>query len=131
MREPLSDDQYQVHAMVEFLNTEPDRERAQPVLDTLGAALAAGRVVPIDPQAPPPSPDTHTPLNYATDPEHPLRRFFNDATIEGFLARLLADQQEDGGWPIDWPAPGATAANEWRAVRTLEALETLLAYGRL
>ena len=131
MSEPLSDDQYQVHAMVEFLDTEPDRARARPVLDNLGAALAAGSVVPLDPEAPPPSPDTHTPLNYAPAPEHPLRGFFDDATIEGFLDRLLADQEEDGGWPIDWPAPGMTAANEWRAVRTLEALEVLLAYGRL
>jgi hypothetical protein len=131
LREPLSHGQYQVHAMVEFLESEPDRERAQPLLELLGAALAAGSVVPIDPQARPPSPDTHTPLHYATDPEHPLRRFFEDATIEGFLARLLSDQDEDGGWPIDWPAPGATATNEWRAIRTLEALQTLSAYGRL
>ena len=38
---------------------------------------------------------------YAPDPEHPLRRFFEDATIDGFLDRLAADQQQDGGWPID------------------------------
>lgn len=131
MSEPPSHDQYQVHAMVEFLDTEPDRPRARPVLDNLGAALAAGSVVPLDPAAPPPSPDTHTPLSYAPAPEHPLRSFFDDATIEAFLDRLLADQEEDGGWPIDWPAPGVTAANEWRAIRTLEALEVLLAYGRL
>jgi hypothetical protein len=131
MREPLSDGQYQVHAMLEFLDTEPDRERAQPVLDILGRALAAGSVVPIDPQAPTPSPDTHTPLHYATHPKHPLRRFFEEATIEGFLARLLADQQDDGGWPIDWPAPGTTATHEWRAIRTLDALQTLSAYDRL
>ena len=78
-----------------------------------------------------PKPDTHTPLQFAPSPEHPLRRFFSDATIEGFLDRLIADQQEDGGWPIDWPAPGTTATNEWRAIRTLEALQTLSAYGRL
>ena len=32
---------------------------------------------------------------------------------------------------IDWPAPGTTATNEWRAIRTLDALQTLSAYGRL
>lgn len=130
MREPLSDSQYQVHAMADFLLTDPDRERAEPWLDEVGTALRAGRVFPLDPHAPPPSPDTHTPLRYATHPQHPLRKFFDDATIDGFLARLLADQREDGGWPIDWPAPGATATNEWRAIRTLEALEVLSAYGR-
>jgi hypothetical protein len=123
--------QYQVHSVVEFLLAEPDRERAQPVLDILGNGLAAGRVVPIDPAAPPPSPDTHTPLSYAPSPQHALRRYFDDAIIEGFLDRLVDDQQEDGGWPIDWPAPGATAVSEWRAIKTLEALEILRAYGRL
>jgi hypothetical protein len=123
--------QYQAHALADFLIAEPDRERARRVLDALGEALGSGRVVPLDPAAKPPAPDTHTPLQFATTPEHPLRRFFSDAVIAGFLDRLAADQQEDGGWPIDWPAPGATAANEWRAIRTLEALQVLSAYGRL
>ena len=127
----VAGDQYRVHSLAEFLITEPDQERARPVLDALGVALASGRVVPLDPTTKSSTPDTHTPLHYATAPEHPLRRFFGDAIIEGFLNRLVADQQEDGGWPIDWPAPGTTAVNEWRAIRTLEALQTLSAYGRL
>jgi hypothetical protein len=131
IRELLPANQYRAHAIAEFLLAEPDRNRSQPLLDELGAALAAGRIVPIDPDAPAPSPDTHTPLHFAPAPEHPLRRYFGDATIEGFLRRLRAEQREDGGWPIDWPAPGATAVAEWRAIRTLEALETLSAWGRL
>ncbi len=127
----VPESQYEVHSLAGFLITEPDQERARLVLDVLGEALAGGRVVPLDPTAKPPTPDTHTPLHHATAPEHPLRRFFGDAIIEGFLDRLAADQQEDGGWPIDWPAPGTTAINEWRAIRTLEALQTLSAYGRL
>jgi hypothetical protein len=131
LREPLPHGQYQVHAIVEFLLAEPDAARARPLLDALGAALGAGRVVPIDPAARPASPDTHTPLQYATAPDHPLRRFFAEATVEGFLQRLRSEQQQDGGWPIDWPAPGSTAVHEWRAIRTLEALTTLRAWGRL
>jgi hypothetical protein len=127
----LPESQYDVHSLAAFLITEPDQERARPVLDALGEALARGRVVPLDPTAKPPTPDTHTPLHFATAPEHPLRRFFSDAVIEGFLDGLVADQQDDGGWPIDWPAPGATAIHEWRAIRTLEALQTLAAYDRL
>ncbi len=128
---PIEGDQYRAHSALEFLVTEPDRARAQTAMDELGAALAAGRVVPVDPAAPPPSPDTHTPLHYATEPGHPIRGHFDDATIDAFLDRLLGEQQEDGGWPIDWPAPGQTAVHEWRAVRTLEALQTLDAYGRM
>jgi hypothetical protein len=120
-----------VHALADFLIGEPDQGRARPVLDAIGEALAAGRVVPIDPATRSTGPDTHTPLQFATSPQHPLRRFLGDAIVEGFLDRLAAGQQEDGGWPIDWPAPGTTAANEWRAIRTLEALRTLAAFGRL
>jgi hypothetical protein len=127
----VPESQFQAHSLAELLISEPDHERARPVLDALGEALGSGRVVPLDPAAKPPSPDTHTPLQFAPTPEHPLRRFFSDAVIEGFLDRLLAEQQEDGGWPIDWPAPGTTANHEWRAVRTLEALQILSAYGRL
>jgi hypothetical protein len=127
----VPESQYQAHAILELLLSEPDRTRAAPLLEALGSALAAGRIVPIDPKAPPPSPDTHTPLHFAPSPEHPLHRHLGKQIIEGFLDRLAAEQQDDGGWPIDWPAPGATAVNEWRAIKTLEALETLSAYGRL
>jgi hypothetical protein len=117
--------------LADFLIAEPDQERARSVLDALGEALAGGRIVPLDSAAQPTKPDTHTPLQFATSPKHPLRRFFSDATIEAFLDRLGEAQHEDGGWPIDWPAPGSTATTEWRAIRTLEALQTLSAYGRL
>ena len=127
----VPDSQYQAHPLADFLITEPDRQRARPVLDALGKALASGGIVPLDPSARPAKPDTHTPLQFAPSPQHPLRPCFGDEVIAGFLNRLAADQQEDGGWPIDWPAPGATAAHEWRAIRTLEALQTLSAYGRL
>jgi hypothetical protein len=127
----VPESQYQAHPLADFLIAEPDRERARPVLEALGEALGSGRVVPLDPAATPQAPDTHTPLQFATTPEHPLRRFFSDAVIDAFLDRLVAHQQQDGGWPIDWPAPGATATHEWRAIRTLEALQVLSAYGRL
>ncbi len=123
--------QYQAHPLADFLISDPDQERARPIFEALGKALGGGRVVPLDPTARSSAPDTHTPLQFATSPSHPLRRFFSNAIIEGFLDRLIGDQEQDGGWPIDWPAPGTSASNEWRAIRTLEALQTLSAYGRL
>lgn len=123
--------QYDVHSLAELLAGDPDRERARPALDALGAELASGRIVPLDPAAEPPRPDTHTPLQFAPTPDHPLRRYFSDSVVRGFLDRLEASQQDDGGWPIDWPAPGISAVHEWRAIRTLEALRTLSAYGRV
>jgi hypothetical protein len=127
----VPESQYQAHSLADFLITEPDQARARPIMDALGAALAAGRIVPLDPTMRSSKPDTHTPLQFAPSPGHPLRRFFSDAIVAGFLDRLIAEQQEDGGWPIDWPAPGTTATNEWRAIRTLDALLVLSAYGRL
>ncbi len=126
----LPADQYGVHSAVEFLLGEPDAERARPLLATLGERLGRGDVVPVDPAVTGPRPDTHTPLHFAPSPDHPLRGSFADDVVEGFLDRLEAEQQEDGGWPIDWPAPGESAVCEWRAIKTLEALETLRAYGR-
>jgi len=110
--------------------TEPDADRAREPLARIARIVASGKVVPVDPGAAKPGPDTHTPLDFAPHPEHPLRRFFDAATIDGFLERLVPEQQADGGWPIDWPAAGETAVLEWRAIRTLEALEVLRAYGR-
>jgi hypothetical protein len=127
----VPESQYQAHPLADFLVTEPDHDRARPLLDSLGDALGTGRIVPIDPAAKATKPDTHTPLQFAPRPTHPLRRYFSDAVIEGFLDSLAANQREDGGWPIDWPAPGTTAVSEWRAIRTLDALQILSSYRRL
>ena len=122
--------QYHVHDLAELCEGAADRAVAARAAGVLRELLAAGRVIPLAPGAGD-SPDTHTPLDLAPTPDHPLRAAFPDGTIDVFLDRLAAEQQEDGGWPIDWPAPGATAVSEWRGVRTLAALEVLTAYGRL
>ena len=126
--EPVT--QYHAHSMAELCSHAADAARAQALLDDLRERLAGGTVIPLDP-AVRPEPDTHTPLDLAPTPDHPLRSCFDDRVINAFLDRLEADQQPDGCWPIDWPAPGDTAVWEWRRQRTLEALETLRAYDRL
>lgn len=74
---------------------------------------------------------TLTPLHFAPAPEAPARTFFADDVIEAHLDDLIARQQEDGGWPILWEAPGAAAVCEWRGRWTLDALLALRAYGRI
>ena len=122
--------QYHVDDLAERCAFAVDRAAAGRALGILREQLAAGRVVPLVPGEGS-GPDTHTPLDIAPRPDHPLRPAFPDGVIEAFLDRLVADQQPDGGWTIDWPAPGETAVWEWRGVRTLGALEVLDAYGRL
>ena len=72
-----------------------------------------------------------TPLHFAPTPDSPARPHFEDATIEAHLDDLASHQQEDGGWPIRWEAPGPVAVAEWRGIWTLDALRTLRAYGRI
>jgi hypothetical protein len=72
-----------------------------------------------------------TPLHFSPSPTSRWRRLFTDDQMEGHLADLLGRQQEDGGWPISWDAPGPASRSEWRGRWTLEALSTLVAYGRI
>ncbi len=72
-----------------------------------------------------------TPLEFAPAPDAYCRRIFSAAQIEGHLKELESKQEEDGGWPIQWEPPGGMARWEWRAHRTVNALSTLRAYGRI
>ena len=72
-----------------------------------------------------------TPLAFAPAPDSYCRKIFSDSQIDAHLQDLASRQQEDGGWTIDWEPPGETARCEWRAHRTLGALSTLRAYGRI
>ena len=69
------------------------------------------------------------PLDYAPSPDSMCRRLFDDATIKTHLEALAHKQQEDGGWPISWPAVSPACELEYRGIVTLGALKTLKAYG--
>jgi hypothetical protein len=72
-----------------------------------------------------------TPLNFTPTPNAYCRRIFTDIQIEAHLDEMEKQQEEDGGWPIRWEPPGEMARREWRAYKTVAALSTLRAYGRL
>jgi len=72
-----------------------------------------------------------TPLDFAPTPEATCRGLFAATQIDAHLDDLQIHQEEDGGWPILWNPPGGMAGCEWRAHRTLKALVTLRAYGRI
>src|SRR5260221_9602165 len=71
-----------------------------------------------------------TPLDLAPTPDALLCPVFDSDVIQAHLDALEQDQQDDGGWPINWDPPSPAAAPEWRAWKTLEALRRLRAYGR-
>jgi hypothetical protein len=117
---------YELRGVVAFLDHVPDRSRAEQALERVGQ-LVIGAVA-LDPAA---EGEVHSPLDFAPYPDSIARRLFDDATIEAHLDHLAAAQAEDGGWTFNWLAWSPVAASEWRGSRTVDALRTLRANGRL
>lgn len=83
------------------------------------------------------SADEHaSPFDAAPTPSSPFADLV-DGRIEAALTSLIAAQAEDGGWNLFWdwsyvdPKAWAKAKADWRGQLTREALQVLLAYGRI
>ena len=119
---------HELAAILTFLENAPDRPRAAMELDRIAERLFAARLVELDPQA---TGYVKKPLEWAPSPKSWCRRLFDDQVIAAHLDALAARQQPDGGWPISWPPVSPLSELEWRGYVTVDALETLRAYGRL
>lgn len=111
-----------------FLEHVPDRDRAERLAPAMVEGLAASAWFRSDPDDPGYG---VTPLDVVPRPDHPWRRLFEGDVLDAHLDRLARDQQDDGGWPITWDAPGQASITEWRGIVTLHAVDALVAYGRL
>ncbi|WP_020577594.1 hypothetical protein [Actinopolymorpha alba] len=110
--------------VLRFLETEPDRERAERSYAAIGSRFdELGLFLPMPGEG-----YGLTPLHIAPTPDSPRRGFFSDAAIAAHLEALKAAQQPDGGWPISWEPPGPAAELEWRSIETLRVLRVLTAY---
>jgi hypothetical protein len=121
---------HDAHALLcvtQLLQQLPDREVAQAHAEPVAAALRDSDYFSLHPV---PGRYGLGPLHFAPDPSALARRWFDDEAIEASLEHLEQDQQDDGGWPIDWEPPSHASRYEWRAIVTLEALIVLAAYGR-
>jgi hypothetical protein len=65
------------------------------------------------------------PLDFAPAPDRPVRRLFARETIAAELERLADQQQDDGGWPVDFANYSPAAALEWRGHMTVRAVSIL------
>lgn len=65
------------------------------------------------------------PLDFAPLPDRPVRGLFAPETITAELERLAEQQQDDGGWPVDFANYSPAAALEWRGHMTVRALSIL------
>ncbi|GGW69938.1 hypothetical protein GCM10010503_54200 [Streptomyces lucensis JCM 4490] len=128
----------EVRAAVAFLDSAPDRPRAQAAAGRLGRLVREQRLAALDPDdlgaiaaAPGHAPGGHhLPHDFARSPGSLARAWFTDDEMSRSLDRLAAGQREDGGWPSRDHRWAPVPALETRAVVTIEALRTLRAYGR-
>ncbi|MFF7309485.1 hypothetical protein [Streptomyces sp. NPDC008137] len=129
---------HEIEAAVTFLDSVPDRPRAEAAADRLGRLVRAQGLVALEPgnlEACPVSPGYasgghHFPYDYARTPRSLARAWFTDDEMTRSLDHLAARQQEDGGWPVRWRHWAPAPALEARPIATIEALRTLSAYGR-
>jgi hypothetical protein len=65
------------------------------------------------------------PLDFAPAPDRPVRRLFAPEAISAELDRLIDQQQDDGGWPVDFANYSPAAVLEWRGHMTVRAVSIL------
>lgn len=122
------DGAHDVSEALVFLEHAPDRARAEPAVARIAALLPAQRHYKADPAE---AGYGLTPLRFAPSPKSPFRPLFDDELIARNLDHLAAEQEADGGWPLDFEPPSQAAVSAWRGIVTLRALKVLKAYGRL
>ncbi|WP_199515486.1 hypothetical protein [Nucisporomicrobium flavum] len=123
----LPDDAHALSEVLVFLEHVPDRDRADRHADRVGELLRKTAMFHLEPGTPGYG---MTPLQIAPEPGSRWRTLFTDEQLGGHLDKLVADQQDDGGWPISWDPPSTAARLEWRGMVTVGAVRTLAAYGR-
>ncbi|MEU9331949.1 hypothetical protein AB0D49_02130 [Streptomyces sp. NPDC048290] len=129
---------YEVQAAVAFLESVPDRPRAEAAADRLGRLVRGQRLAVLDPERPEAFPsavgdtpgERHCPHDYARTSRSLARGWFTDDEMARSLDFLAARQRADGGWPVNRRQWAAVPAAEARPLVTIEALRTLKAYGR-
>src|SRR5688572_13926283 len=91
---------YELAFAVRFLDAVHDREAAAPgLLARLGGHVPRdGRLRVTGGLAD----EALRPVDLAPEPERPARSLLDEAAVEADLARLAAEQHDDGGWSVDF-----------------------------
>jgi hypothetical protein len=118
---------YEARAAITFLDSVPDRARAEKATAELGRALKAAKLIQIEPD---PTTEIAQPLEYAPTPDSLAARWFEQNVFEAHLDAWVNAQQDHGGWNVPWMMFTPAAEPEWRGIITIERLKTLRAWGR-
>ncbi|MEV6606057.1 hypothetical protein [Kutzneria sp. NPDC051319] len=112
---------------VRFLDALEGPEAAE-LLTRLGRFVPRSGLAPVDGGS---EGETLRALDFAPVPGSPASALLDDGVIEAELERLARQQQEDGGWTVDFASYSPAAALEWRGYATVRAVATLRRAGRL
>jgi len=112
-----------VNATLQFLDAAHDAyPDAAALLDRVGRLVPADGVMRVAGGA---EEEAIRPLDMAPAPDRPVRRLFAEEVIAADLERLAGEQQDDGGWAVDFRSYSPAAALEWRGYATVRAVRIL------
>jgi hypothetical protein len=114
---------YELAFAVRLLDAAHDRDDAAPgLLSRLGEHVPDDGRLPVTGGRPD---ETLWPLDLAPEPSRPARTILDEAVVKADLERLAGEQEEDGGWSVDFQSYSSAAALEWRGYATVRALTIL------
>jgi hypothetical protein len=115
--------------MLKFLDAAHDRRtEAAAELTRVGAMLPASGELEVTGGA---EGEKLTALDLSPAPDRPLRALLPPDVVAAELDRLEAEQDEAGGWHVDFDSYSAAARLEWSGYRTVWALTILRDHGRV
>jgi hypothetical protein len=114
---------YELLFALQFLDAAADAvPAARVLLDHLGRYVPPGGAMHVEGGT---EDETLHPVDFAPDPDRPLRSLFAADVIAADLDRLAALQQPDGGWVVDYLSYSPAASLEWRGYATVRAITVL------
>ncbi len=113
----------QLSACLQFLDAAGDtRPEAAAVIERLGELIPDSGLLPVAGGI---EGETIRPLDITPFPERPVRELFSPKTITAELERLAEEQEDDGGWTVDYRSYSPAAELEWRGYATVKAVAIL------